>query len=51
MFTHQVSQEKYIFVACVKIQISVLQNCYLHEIFLFFTQATKNIFTPQNFGG
>jgi hypothetical protein len=45
MFTHQVSREKDIFSwALVKTLILVLQNCYLCDIFLFYTWHKKYLF-------
>jgi hypothetical protein len=45
-------KKKIFFVAYVKRQIFMVQNYYLCNIFfIFFIQATKNVFLHQNFGG
>jgi hypothetical protein len=43
-------EKRTVFVASVKIQISVLQHCYLRDhFFVFFTHAIKDVFSSQNF--
>jgi hypothetical protein len=47
MFTQKVSQEKYIFVVCVKKTFLVVQNCYLHDIFGFLHRPLKMFFSAN----